>query len=95
MLRLCVLTQKSEITFQVETNGTTRGKIQKVLQSLCHHLAQYRCFASPDLGYCGSSPWQDVAKILMDKYKCPERLVPEPPKNPEEIYQLLDKCKTL
>ena len=30
----------------------------------------------------------------MDKHKCPELLVPVPPKNPEEARQLLDKCKT-
>lgn len=29
----------------------------------------------------------------MDKYKYPEHLVPPPPKNPEEVPQLPNKCK--
>lgn len=34
-----------------------------------------------------------LLKKLMDKYKCPEYLVPTPPKNPEEVHQLLGKYK--
>lgn len=34
-----------------------------------------------------------LLKKLMDKYKSPEYLVPTPPKNPEEVHQLLGKCK--
>lgn len=29
----------------------------------------------------------------MDRHKCPEHLVAAPPKNPEDVHQLLDKCK--
>ena len=29
----------------------------------------------------------------MDKYNCCEHLVPAPPKNPEAVHQLLEKCK--
>lgn len=43
--------------------------------------------------YCGPSPWHNVGKILMGKYKCPEHLVAAPPKNPEMVDQLPDKCK--
>lgn len=30
----------------------------------------------------------------MEKSKCPEHLVPAPPKNSKEVNQLPDKCKT-
>ena len=31
----------------------------------------------------------------MDKYKCPEHLVPMPRKTPEEVHQLLDNTEPL
>lgn len=88
--KLRVLTQKSETVLQLQTHGTTRGKTQQASVPLF-----IRCCNSPSLdpmGYHGSNLWHGVANKLMDKCKCSEHLVPVPPKSPEEVHQLLDKC---
>ena len=41
----------------------------------------------------GPIPGVMLLKKLMDKYKCPEHLIPGPPKNTEEVHQLPDECK--
>lgn len=72
------------------------AKYNRGLWSLCHPFTPYCCSLSPDpMGYYDPNPWCDVAKKIMDKYKCPEHLVPMPPKNPEKIDQVFDKFKTL
>lgn len=46
------------------------------------------------MGIDGSNPWCNVTKKLIDKYKCPEHLVPVPPKNPRRYTTTLINKKT-
>lgn len=74
----------------------SKGKCSSGLRSLCHHFTHCPLSLSPDLiRYCGSNSWCDVAKKLMNKCKCPDSLVPAPPKSPRMCTSSLAKTNPM